>query len=135
MKTYSRADWEASLQAWDDGMFSDEWRTIRHVMAMQGCIFPPAGDAFDSWDVDQPSQRAVLVRAMRETPELLRRCTRKATSWSQVIERLFAARDEWREDLDRSDRDAELTEAFNRPTHRQAVMALGAIIRRMEDSA
>lgn len=135
MKTYSRDDWEASLAAWDDGEFSPEWKTIRHVMAMQGCIFPPSGTAFDSWEDDQPSQRAVLIRAMRETPELLRRCTRKATTWSEVIDRLFRARDEWREELERDDRYREEQAMFDQPTHREAVMALGDIWRRIGDSA
>lgn len=134
MKTYSAADWRAALQAWDDGGFSPEWKQIRHVMAMQGCIFPPAGDAYDSWEDDEPSQRAVLIRAIRETPELLRRCTRNAKTWSQVIDRLFAARDDWREQMDRDDRDRELTAVFDQPTHKEAVLALKRILDRIGDS-
>jgi len=135
MKTYSREDWEASLQAWDDGGFSEEWRTIRHVMAMQGCIFPPAEDMFDSCDDREPSQRAVLVRALRETPELLRRCTRNAKTWSQVIDRLFAARDEWREDLNRDEEQAWIESALTQLTHKESVMVLSRIIKRIGDSA
>ena len=99
MRTYSHAEWQASLDAWEGGEFSSEWRALRHTMAMQGCIYPPAGTQFDSWEDAQPSQRAVLIRAIRETPELLRRCAKGARSWSQVIERLFMARDEWRTEM------------------------------------
>lgn len=136
MKTYSRADWEAALDAWSEGQFSREWREIRHVMAMQGCIFPPAGDRFDSWEDAQPSQRAVLIRAIREQPTLLRRCLFGAKTWSDVIEKLLRARDDWREEM--AEREAELRAArlAEEPdySHRQSVMSVGEIIRRLTDS-
>jgi hypothetical protein len=84
----------------------------------------------DSWEDDQPTQRAVLIRAIRETPELLERCMRKAHSWEEVIGRLFKARDEWREDLRR-----EYEEPEPGPDHREAVQTLGAIVARIADSA
>lgn len=130
MRTFTRSDLDAANLAWDEGEFSSEWRDVRHRAAMQGIIFPPAGSAFDSWEDDHPSQRAMLIRAIRETPKLLDRCLIGAPSWTVVINRLTKARDDWRERMRLEDH-----EEPERPTHRDAVMALGSIIRRIEDSA
>lgn len=100
VRTYSRSDYMASLAAWDEGAFSAEWKPWRHRAAMEcGIIFPPSGTPFDSWEDDSPSQRAILIRAIRETPRLLDRAMKGATSWGQVVERLLRDRDRMREDL------------------------------------
>lgn len=117
MRTYSAAEWQAAQAAWVEGEFSAEWRELRHTMAMQGCIFPPAGSKWDSWEDEQPSQRAVLIRAIRETPALLTRCAKGARTWSQVIERLFRARDEWREQMRPRWEDEERGPDRRLPTH------------------
>lgn len=129
-RTFSRSDWLAAQQAWDDGEFSSEWREVRHKAAMGGIIFPPSGTRFDSWDDDQPSQRAMLIRAIRETPKLLDRCLIGARSWSEVIDRLMRARDEWREQMRLEEPPPE-----DVPDHRESAMALAAILRRIGDSA
>lgn len=128
MKTYRREDWLAAQDAWRD--FSPEWREVRHQAAMRGILYPPSGTRWDSWEDDEPSQRAILIRAIRETPKLLESCVAKSRSWSEVIGRLTAARDAWRADLDDVDRHR----IDDQPTHREAVMTLGAILRRLEDS-
>lgn len=128
MRTFSKADWDAAQDAWDEGRFSSEWRDLRHVMALNGVIFPPSGTAYDSWEDDQPSQRAVLIRAIRETPELLARCTRNARSWSQVIDRLLRARDEWREEMRRQ------WEVDERPTRREIPAHIGALLPSVADA-
>lgn len=97
MRTFNRVDWEASLGEWGAGDFSDEWKPYRHQAAMRGIIYPPTGTKWDSWEDDEPSQRAVLIRAIRETPRLLERCIAHAGSWSEVVSRLMAERDELRE--------------------------------------
>lgn len=127
-RTFSYADWHEAQRQWAEGEFSDEWRNLRHTMAMQGCIFPPAGSRFDSWEDDQPSQRAILIRAIRETPQLLARCTRNARSWSQVIDRLIRARDEWREEQRRQWEDDE------RPIRRQVPHHIGALLPSVADA-
>jgi hypothetical protein len=134
VRTFTRSDLEAAKQAWDDGGFSREWRDIRHRAAMGGLIYPPAGDAHDSWEDDSPSQRAILIRAIRETPRLLERCLTGAPSWSVVIERLLGKRDEWRADIDAKERHAATVELEERIPHREAVQSLGAIVRRIGDS-
>jgi hypothetical protein len=129
VKTYSRQDWDAAQLAWDDGEFSDEWRNIRHLMAMQGCIFPPAGDRYDSWEDEAPTQRAVLIRAIRETPYLLRKSALGASSWSQVIDRLLRGRDEWRAEMR-----AEEGPDDDRVIDRGAAMSIKQIIERIGSS-
>jgi hypothetical protein len=96
-----------------------------------GVIFPPSGDRFDSWEDDNPSQRAILIRAIRETPELLGRCFRGSRSWSDVIAKLTRARDDWRAEQ----RELEFCQpAVNAPSDREAVVALRRILERIGDS-
>ena len=133
MKTYTRSDLERSWREWDEGDFSNEWRDVRHRAAMGGIIFPPEGTKWDAWDDDAPSQRAILIRAIRETPKLLDRCIVGASSWYEVVARLTRARDEWRDQQHMTERDA--LDRRDDPDHRESVMALSSILKRIEDSA
>jgi hypothetical protein len=128
MKTYSRSDWHAAQEAWAD--FSSEWREVRHQAAMRGILYPPSGTRWDSWEDDEPSQRAILIRAIRETPRLLSVCLSRSRSWSDVIAKLTAARDDWRAEL----RLAETRNVRDEVDHRQSVMALASILERIEAS-
>lgn len=132
MRTFTRSELEDSRAAWDAGDFSSEWRHVRHKAAMGGIIYPPNGSKWDSWEDDSPSQRAMLIRAIRETPTLLDRCIVGARSWSEVITRLTSARDEWRSDLDEKDRD----ELYRRdvPSHSESVRSIAAILDRIGDA-
>lgn len=132
MKTYSRSQWEEAQAAWLD--FSDEWKAVRHQAAMRGILFPPAGDRYDSWEDDHPSQRAILIRAIRETPALLSKCVAWSRSWSEVIAKLTIARDEWRDDLAHADAYDRRRHEDDTPSHREAVMSLGSILGRLEES-
>ena len=134
MRTFTRADLDAANAAWTEGQFSPEWRTIRHKAAMGGLIYPPSGDRHDSWEDDSPSQRAILIRAIRETPKLLDKCVTGAKTWHQVIDRLTSARDEWREELDAKARHAERMRRQDQPTHREAMQSIGAVLRVWRDS-
>lgn len=128
MRTYSRADWDAAQEAWAD--FSPEWSEVRHQAVMRGILFPPAGTKWDSWEDDEPSQRAMLIRAIRETPKLLSSCIARSRSWSDVIRQLMAARDEWRTELNLEDRRRVRDDA----THGEAVMSIASILDRIEAS-
>jgi hypothetical protein len=104
--TYSRARFDEASMAWERGRYSDEWEPWRVLAARgPGIIWPPQGTSLDSWDDTHPTQRALLIRAIRETPDLLRWAIRGATapSWHAVIARLLAGRDEMRELLDLED--------------------------------
>lgn len=130
--TFSRDAWNEAQALWKAGEFSDEWKTVRHQAAFRGMIYPPTGTKWDSWEDDEPSQRAMLIRAIRETPELLSRCIGRSRSWSQVIERLMAERDELREERWRQTRqvDRDRDEA----TPRQATTTILGILERIWES-
>lgn len=130
VRTFTRSDLDAARRAWDLGAFSAEWRDVRHKATLGGLIYPPAGSALDSWDDGILTQRAILIRAIRETPRLLEKCLIGAPSWHVVIARLTHARDEWRADNHESERDAEFHR--DRPTHREAVTSLAHILERIE---
>jgi hypothetical protein len=100
-----------------------------------GIIYPPTGLATDSWEDDEPSQRAILIRAIRETPKLLDRSMRPdCRSWGDVIAYLLRGRDDLRARLEDEDRDARRDRLDEQPTHAEAAMVLGAIMRRIRDS-
>jgi hypothetical protein len=131
-RTYSRDAWLEAQLAWDDGTFSDEWKPWRHKAAMElGVIYPPAGTAYDSWEDDNPSQRAILIRAIRETPALLAKCFRGSRSWSDVIAKLTRSRDEWRAELRAAALDEEPDDV---PSSREATVALKRILDRIGES-
>jgi hypothetical protein len=109
-RTVSREAFEAARQAWTDGEFSDEWKPWRHLAAMEaGIIAPPDGTKWDQWDDENPSERALLIRAIRETPDSLRRALRTpgVHAWSNVVAILMRRRDELRDDLEQDERDAD----------------------------
>ncbi len=126
MRTYSRADWLAAQASWEG--FSPEWRELRHAMAMRGVIFAPAGSEFDSWEAGNPSQRAVLIRAIREQPTLLEGCAHGAKSWSDVIERLFRARDDWREEAAEHEAELARLRLEEREVNREAMVRIADIV-------
>lgn len=130
MRTYNRQDWNAALGAWDSGDFSPEWREFRHAAAMRGMIYPPEGTQWDSWEDADPSQRAILIRAIRETPTMMMQGIANARKWGDVVDYIIRRRDDMRAELDARERLID----FDAPTHRQAVMSLGQILERLEDS-
>jgi hypothetical protein len=91
MRTYSRDHFLEARRLWDEGEFSDEWRDYRHAAAMRGFIYPPEGSKWDSWDEDEPTQRAVLIRAIREQPRFLMAAINLSRSWHEVIGQVIAA--------------------------------------------
>lgn len=129
MRTFSRDDWHAAQDQWAD--YSPEWRDVRHQAAMRGILYPPAGTSLDSWEDDEPSQRAILIRAIRETPALLASCIARSRSWSDVIGKLIGARDQWRADL----ADVERRTVRDDVGHVESARSLADILRRIGDSA
>lgn len=132
-RTFRLEDLRAARSQWDAGEFSDEWRPWRKLAEEGGVIFPPEGTRWDSWDDDSPSQRAILIRAIRETPDLLRKSIVGARSWGEVVKRLTNGRDDMREDADLRDRD-DRWERSDEITPREAVTTLGGIVNRIRES-
>ena len=133
MRTFSREAFLEARAAWDGGEFGPEWGMFRNVAGDRGYIYPPAGTRWDSWEDDQPSQRAIIHRAIEETPKLLVEVMRQSNSWSNVIARLTQRRDAMREDAnvrdqqDGWDRKDELTP-------RQATQTILGILERVWES-
>ena len=131
-RTYRREDIDRSRREWAD--FSDEWSDYRALAGRHGILFPPEGTKWDNWEDDEPSQRAILIRAIRETPELLRAAIIGAPSWGVVIRRLLRGRDQMRDDANLHDKD----DAWARRDElqpRQALQTIAEILTKMRDSA
>jgi len=124
-RTYDRATWLRARDAWDAGGFGVEWADWRNLAAKAGVIFPPDGDPGDSWSDARPSQRAMLVRAIRETPRLLRWALTRPDlgSWGDVIGHLLTGRDTMALDADRRELDWAVTKRTPPPAHIGAVLA------------
>lgn len=132
-RTYSHSTYMESRAAWDDGDFSAEWKPWRHKAAMEcGIIFPPNGTSLDSWEDARPTQRAILIRAIRETPTLLTRAMKGATSWSQIVDRLMLARDRVRAEQRASEVRQPADEEPLRP--QEAAVSLKRILDRIGES-
>lgn len=119
----------ASQAAWTAGRFSDEWKPWRNLAALQaGIIVPPEGSAMDQWDDEKPSERAQIIRAIRETPKALRAaiCAPNVHSWSAVIAQLVRRREDVARDLDLED--AELRREKARATAHQDTYRLREIL-------
>ena len=133
MKTYSKAAFDEAQSLWSAGNFSDEWKPYRHQAAMRGFIYPPEGTAYDSWDDEWPSQRSMLIRAIRETPQLLPIAIDRSQSWGEVVAYVIKRRDDMRQELD--DREREM--ARNRSKEigpREATTSIKEIMTRISDS-
>lgn len=131
MRTFSRDDWNAAQEAWRD--FSDEWKPYRHQAAMRGMLYPPEGSRWDSWEDSEPSQRAMLIRAIRETPKLMVTAIARSRTWGEVIAYVIARRDDMREELDAKDRELARQKAAE-PRAVESVMSIKAIMQRIADS-
>jgi hypothetical protein len=136
-RLYTREQMDAARAAWDEGDFSSEWHDWRHLAAMEGGIISaPAGSAWDSWADDDPSERAILIRAIRETPELLAEAIRAPgpPTWAKVVARLVGRRDEMREEVTRDEREADRERERRSTASREAAYRLREILDVIKDS-
>jgi predicted patatin/cPLA2 family phospholipase len=99
---------------------------------MKGMIFPPAGTKWDSWDDEDPTQRAILIRAIRETPKLLNDAIAKNKSWHDVIDYIMRKHETWRAELNDRERLAQRDREEDEPTHKQAVQTIASILERID---
>lgn len=133
MKTYSRSDWQAAQAAWDDGEFSYRWQSIRRIAAERGFIYPPSGSFHDDRETSNPSQRAIVWRALEDNPTRLEAIVRRSRSWHEVVDGIVGLEARLRLDADDDDR-AQAWERRDDPTEREATQALATIMRRIGDS-
>lgn len=127
-RTYSRARFLEARRAWADGEFGPEWRWVYRIAVQRGFIFPPNGTRHDNRDAAEPSQRAVIYAAMEENPTELRRILEASSSWSQVIDRIFGMERTLVDDANLRDKDIAWDNAQERPTRRDALLSVGAIL-------
>lgn len=85
MKTYSRETFNAASAAWSAGDFAESWAPVRQAAILSGIAFPPRGTRWDSWDDDEPSQRAIIARAIEENPGRLLDAIAVSRSWYEVV--------------------------------------------------
>jgi hypothetical protein len=132
MRTFDRATFLAAKAEWESGEFGWQWQRIRRIAAEQGFIYPPTGSRHDDRDSEQPSQRAIIWRALEDNPRELEAIVHRASSWSGVVDRIIGLEARLRTDADYAARDREFDK--DEPTHRQAAMSLAAILTRISDS-
>jgi hypothetical protein len=131
MRTFSREHWLQAQAEWEAGDFSSEWKPYRHAAAMRGFIYPPEGSKWDSWDDDEPSQRAVLIRFIRERPHSLMASINRCSSWHQVIGEQLRESDWLAEQAVLDERSKYSDRMDHEPTIRQAAEQLGSILDRV----
>lgn len=132
MRTYSRDEFMKAAKAWED--YGPEWAEVKRLAANRGMLFPPVGTRHDDREVESPSQRAIVYRALADNPSGLLRIIGQCSSWYEVIGRIIGLEARLREECDWDERDIEF-DRKERPTHRDAVMTLSGIIKRIGDSA
>ena len=131
MRTYSRADFLRSKAEWED--FGSEWSELRRLASERGMLFPPFGSKHDDRDAENPSQRAIIYRALVDQPTELHRIVNRSRSWGQVVDLIIGMDTRLRSEADDHERDEQWNRK-ERPTERQALTSLGAIIKRIADS-
>lgn len=137
MRTFSREAWQDAEKAWCELMprasQRARWSKVRAAAAERGILYPPTGTRWDSWADPQPSQFALIARESVDNPARLMAAIARSWSWSQVIARIVRQRDDVYEDTLLREKDA-AWERAKEPTHAEAAMSVGAILRRMADS-
>ncbi len=134
MRTFSRETFVESKAAWEAGEFSKEWEPYRAQAAERGFIYPPEGSRWDLWEDEEPSQRAIIYRAIEDTPRALTTAIGQSRSWFEVVRKLMADLERRREDADLAERELEWNSQYE-PTPRQSTRLLADILGRIRDSA
>lgn len=128
MKSFSAEHWRRARTAWLEGEFSEEWIPFRDAAREAGILYPPEGTNLDSFEADFPSQRAILIREIRDRPKALLAIIRRSRSWNDVVAACMTGLAQLREDVG-------LDEAPNlgvtRSAKRADAEALGSILDRL----
>lgn len=130
---YSARDWHEAQAAWSAGGFGPEWRDVRRLAAERGFCYPPTGDAGDSREDAEPSQRAILWAALRDRPASTAQLVRRSRSWSETVGRILLEEQHLREDADLRAWDDEWHRR-EEPTPQQALVTVGTILAHIADS-
>lgn len=131
MRTYDRATFLRAQASWEG--FDWEWQALRRTAAAAGIIFAPEGSKWDDRDADEPSQRAIVWRALRDNPAKLDTIVRRSRSWGQVVGGIIGMEASLREDANDRVRD-DAWDRQDEATGRQATQSIAAILTRIGDS-
>lgn len=131
MRTFDRPTFMAAKAAWEDGEFGWQWQPIRRLAAERGFIYPPSGTRHDDREVESPSQRAIVWRALEDNPTELLRIVRRSRSWSEVVDQIIGLESRLRVDLDDRDREVAWDKA-DQADYRESVKSLAAILERID---
>lgn len=130
MRTYRREDFLAAREAWDKDFDHDDWGPFRAAAAERGMLYPPSGSKLDSWEDPKPSQRAIVYRAIQDTPEALMDAINESRSWSEVIGKVMLDMHGRREYVRMAEEDA----AWERKQYRGPMESIGNILTKYRDS-
>ena len=131
-RTYSRDDWFRAKAEWED--FDYHWNTIRQLARDAGMIFPPSGTKHDDRDAENPSQRAIVYRALIDNPRELHKIIARCRSWNGVVASIIGLETRLRLDADDLERDVRFDKARD-PDHIESAQALSSILNRIRESA
>lgn len=130
MRTYRREDFLAAREAWDRDFNHADWGPFREAAAERGMLYPPSGSKLDSWEDPKPSQRAIVYRAIQDTPEALMDAINESRSWSEVIGKVMLDMHDRREYVRMAEEDA----AWERKQYRGPMESIGNILTKYRDS-
>lgn len=132
MRTYDRETYQRLVKAWEG--FGPEWTAARQACTNAGYPFPPSGSPEDERDDVEPSQRAIVWRALDFRPLRTLDTIRTSRSWSDVVRKIMADEGRLREDATWRARDDDW-ERGHEITARESTQTLAAILDRIRDSA
>lgn len=132
-RTYSRDDWFRAKDAWT-AYPGPLWAKARQA-ASSWSIFPPSEDGQDWRDAPHPSQRVIVWFALENRPTETLDFIRRASSWSGVIDRIFAAESRIRTDITWDEETADLERRYERANYRGSMQSLGEILTKWRESA
>jgi hypothetical protein len=131
MRTYSRQAFEEARELWKD--YGWQWNRVRELAASRGFIYPPSGSRHDDRDAAEPSQRAIIWRALEEQPTELYAIVGRSSSWFDVTDRIIGLEARLREDANYSEKDAALSKD-EQPNEHESLQSLASIVGRIADS-
>lgn len=133
MRTFDRATYVKATADWDAGKFGWQWQHIRRIAAERGFLYPPTGTRHDDRESPEPSQRAVIWRALEERPVDLERIVRRSRSWSEVVDGIFGMESRLRSEVGEAERDAQWEQEHD-PTRDQPMSTVAGMFDRVAAS-
>lgn len=131
-RTYSRDDWYRAKDAWTT-FPGPRWAQARQA-ASSWTIFPPSEEGQDWRDAPHPSQRVIVWFALENRTGETIAMIQRSSSWSGVIDRIFASEGRIRSAITWDEETAELERRHERQNHRGAMRSIGEIIAQWKDS-